>query len=705
MQVINRLRVAPPEILQSTIAMDYRSQVNEYLSRMTREERPPRFPISLFREDELQNSLKRLFGNNCAYCGINLSQTSGETDCFRPIQGAEGTKSVVAFQHYCWLALDWENLYLACKDCVREKRNHFPASPRGPVGATVSHLRKIEGETLLDPCRDAPSEHLGITPGGELFERSQRGKVTIDVLDLNRALLVKERVKMLKHFFSPLTPISSKVEALLPHAPFSGAAWLVLLENLPAEVSRENRRHSTSRNHIHRLVKAVFSSMYADFDVYEDSQPDDARRRYVRQVRVKNFRGLTDAVLNFPDLDAKGRKGAGSLVVLGDNGVGKTSLLQAAALGCLGPEQAEDAGIKPRWCLAEGENEGEVEVAFWGTDQTNIVRFNMGSENFHGAAPVPVMVLGYGAYRLAARRKVGATRRSYDHRIRSLFFERELVNGAQGLGQHLTRLNGTPDIDRLQDATRALNAVLQGRARVHLDPDQRLTVEDNGRLQPLDQLSSGYKSIVALTADIMDVMYEVWSGMTSAQAFILVDEIDAHLHPSWRLAIVDALRDTFPLAQFLMTTHDPLPLRGLADGEVVIIDRQEDGISLDTPPVRGLGGMSVDQILTSDLFGLETTLDTETSALLARYYSYLSKPNLGADEQEALRAVQKALPTQVPLGDSPRERLMYRISDEYLARHRDAREDNLSEETISEMVDLFEAAEREMLEQDDEFEE
>lgn len=705
MQVIDRRRAAQPAILRSTMAVDYRLAVEQYLGRMTREERPPRIPNSLLKEPDLRDALRRLFGDNCAYCGTNISVTYGAVDCFRPGQGAEGTKGEVAFQHYCWLALDWENLYLACEDCIREKRNHFPANSRGPVGATVSQLRKVEEETLLDPCWDAPSEHLRIAPSGKLFARSQRGRATIEVLDLNRGRLVSERRTMLNHFLSPLTPISSKVEALLPHAPLSGVAWLALLENLPTELSKENRRHSTSRNHIRRLVAMAFSSIHPDFDVYDHSQSEDARRRYIRQVRVKNFRGFTDAVLDFPDLDVKGRKGAGSLVVLGDNGVGKTSVLQAAALGCLGPEAAEDAGIKPRWCLAEGEHEGEVEVSFWGTDLTNIVRFNTRSDSFHGAAPVPVMVLGYGAYRLAARRKVGAARRSYEHRIRSLFFERELVNGAQGLAKHLTRLDGTPDIVRLEDATRALNAVLQGRAKAHLSPDNRLAIDDNGRLQPLDELSSGYKSIVALTADIMDVMYEVWKGMTSAQAFILVDEIDAHLHPSWRLAIVEALRDTFPSAQFLMTTHDPLPLRGLADGEIVIIDRHVDEISLNTPPVRGLGGMSVDQILTSDLFGLETTLDTETSTLLARYYSLLSKPNRGADEQEALRAVREALPTQVPLGDSPRERLMYRIADEYLARHRDAKEENIGEETIREMVDLFEAAEREMLEQDDEFEE
>lgn len=55
----------------------------------------------------------------------------------------------------------------------------------------------------------------------------------------------------------------------------------------------------------------------------------------------------------------------------------------------------------------------------------------------------------------------------------------------------------------------------------------------------------------------------------------------------------------------------------------------------------------------------------------------------------------------MPLGDSPRERLMYRIADAYLARHRGSRAENLSDETISELVNLFEAAEREMREQDD----
>ena len=116
MQVIDRRRVAQPAILRSLTAEEYHTGVLEYLDRASREERPPRLPSPIFEESQFLASLEHLFGNNCAYCGVHVG-SSGAIDLFRPAQGAEGPNGEVAFQHYCWLALDWTNLYLACADC------------------------------------------------------------------------------------------------------------------------------------------------------------------------------------------------------------------------------------------------------------------------------------------------------------------------------------------------------------------------------------------------------------------------------------------------------------------------------------------------------------------------------------------------------------------------------------------------------------
>jgi hypothetical protein len=48
---------------------------------------------------------------------------------------------------------------------------------------------------------------------------------------------------------------------------------------------------------------------------------------------------------------------------------------------------------------------------------------------------------------------------------------------------------------------------------------------------------------------------------------VLIDEIDAHLHPRWQMQVVTTLRTLFPRMTFVATTHNPLALVGARDGE------------------------------------------------------------------------------------------------------------------------------------------
>ncbi len=100
---------------------------------------------------------------------------------------------------------------------------------------------------------------------------------------------------------------------------------------------------------------------------------------------------------------------------------------------------------------------------------------------------------------------------------------------------------------------------------------------------------------------------------------VLIDEIEAHLHPRWKMQVIGGLRKALPKATFIMTSHDPLCLRGMLPGEVQVLNRfyntgQGEGSKMNEI-VENVAGMqnaeqfTVEQLLTSDLFQLFTTDD------------------------------------------------------------------------------------------------
>jgi hypothetical protein len=106
-----------------------------------------------------------------------------------------------------------------------------------------------------------------------------------------------------------------------------------------------------------------------------------------------------------------------------------------------------------------------------------------------------------------------------------------------------------------------------------------------------------------------------------------------HLHPQWRWTIVTMLRTVFPRLRVIATTHDPLCLQQTRDGEVMLLRRHPtagvQALPLDVPP-----GLRADQLLTGDWFGLTTTTDRGTAALLERHGRLLVQPQTSAVKAE-----------------------------------------------------------------------
>ncbi len=109
------------------------------------------------------------------------------------------------------------------------------------------------------------------------------------------------------------------------------------------------------------------------------------------------------------------------------------------------------------------------------------------------------------------------------------------------------------------------------------DEELRLDMED-GRTLPFSMLSDGYRNLLAIAADIawraarLNPHYE-GRAAELAQGVVLIDEIDLHLHPTWQRRVVEDLRRTFPGIQFIATTHSPQVISTVEPEAIRILKR------------------------------------------------------------------------------------------------------------------------------------
>ena len=179
-------------------------------------------------------------------------------------------------------------------------------------------------------------------------------------------------------------------------------------------------------------------------------------------------------------------------------------------------------------------------------------------------------------------------------------------------------------------------------------------VETRDGLVPLDLLSQGMSSILGWAGTLLQRMYEIHGDAEHPEqqpALLLLDEIDAHLHPRWQQKLMPILRKRFPGLQVLATTHSPLVVAGLAKQEMVTLRRTREGILVEEAP-WDLKGWRVDQILTSPVFELEGARDEETVNKVARYTELVSKLDHTPEEQRELEVLAGEIQVSLPAPES-----------------------------------------------------
>lgn len=98
----------------------------------------------------------------------------------------------------------------------------------------------------------------------------------------------------------------------------------------------------------------------------------------------------------------------------------------------------------------------------------------------------------------------------------------------------------------------------------------------NGKIHSFSELSDGYRNVVAIAADlaIKAIMLNpqlAEKALEMTPGVVLIDELDLHLHPKWQRRVIGDLRRTFPMVQFICTTHSPQLIGQVKPEEIIYL--------------------------------------------------------------------------------------------------------------------------------------
>ncbi len=175
--------------------------------------------------------------------------------------------------------------------------------------------------------------------------------------------------------------------------------------------------------------------------------------------------------------------------------------------------------------------------------------------------------------------------------------------------------------------------------------------DDNTRLQ---FVSNGVLSIFAIFTIIYFYLRDIWTSpeygkvvaeneINQQSGIVIIDEIDAHLHPSWKRKIIELLVEKFPNVQFILTAHSPLIAAGCYAGEVSIIrfDEIQRGFILEQQEHDFIGDLPEEVLL--EWFNLPSVYDEKYEEWYKLYAAYKENPKSveGKKVQELIEDLKK----------------------------------------------------------------
>jgi energy-coupling factor transporter ATP-binding protein EcfA2 len=381
---------------------------------------------------------------------------------------------------------------------------------------------------------------------------------------------------------------------------------------------------------------------------------------FLKRLYLEDVRAIGSLDLPFADAGGSVRKWT---LLLGQNGCGKSTVLRSIALLVAGSEALPELLVNPDSWVRLGAESARIAadlVTAQGEERHIELRIRRGSNvrDLFKENEEPLdrldralrhstrnyLIIGYGVSRrlgdpnrLTSSSGVFTNPRAQS--VATMFSNDAVLNPLETWAIGLDYEHGEEGVGVVRQT---LNDLLPGVSFDRIDKKSRrlLFRTPDGEL-PLDQLSDGYQNAAAWCGDLLyriTTIFGDYRDPLSARGLLLIDEMDLHLHPTWKRRLVEFLTEKLPNFQIVATTHSALTVHQAGEGELFVLKR--DGASA-PPTLHPFPGnpstLMLHQLLASPIFELETVDSVPVENLRAEYESLSSRPRASLSREEKRR--------------------------------------------------------------------
>ncbi len=379
---------------------------------------------------------------------------------------------------------------------------------------------------------------------------------------------------------------------------------------------------------------------------------------FLKNIRLTNFKCHESLFMDFSAGGGSANAVRKTTFLVGENGTGKTALLQAIGLITAGSEALRALPGLPDSYIQSKKRFCEIEatiVTAQGEERELRLRLERGQSSADIVAKAKTSVAamdaalrhtersyftgGFGSGRRVdteGGKPARVTKSNARYMaVRSLFTPDALLRPLDDLAIEAKDSGGTAGVNALRDALNnflPLEVRFKGFAR-----GGGLQFDTPDGVLPLAQLSNGYQQTVAWVSDLLYHLTRTfgdYKNPLAARGLLLIDEIDLHLHPAWQRQIHHFLTQGLPNMQVICTTYSPLTAQQAGRDELYAFRRDDKGGVELVPFIGDPSWMLLHQLLMSPMFGLETDesvkVETEKAAVRTAVLSGKKAPKKAA---------------------------------------------------------------------------